>query len=577
VSGLPDSVEGVVAVQIDRLTAQDRRILRIAAVLGVRVDLRVLDAVLAREDIEPDAARRVLTEFLDREGDGWRFRHALVRDTAYEGLPFRQRQSLHTAAGRIIEELAGADPESVSDLLSLHFFHGREYERAWKYARIAGDRARAVHAQVEAAEFYERALAATKELGNADRNDLSVVSESLGEVRYKLGEFNRAAMALRRAKSLAGDDVRRARICYQLSLVADRAGQLVVALGWLTRARRLLAAQPGEAAKRLLAECAAQYGLIRHWQGRDVPAVAALNEAVQLADAAGADDALATALVWLDNCEMTLGVSASGHHAERALAIWRRLGNRPWEEARVLNQLGIRAYFEGRWDRAVDYYQQSKDACDRAGDQFTAAVESGNMAEVLSDQGHYTRAEALLTDAQRVWRAAGAPSFVAFGKSQLGRLAARCGRFDEAFELLNSAREDYVADGEQAEVLETDARLAECLLLQGQFPAALAAADNALARSSTGTSVLPQVPLLQRIRGFALAGMGRSDEALAALDASLVSARARSARHEIGWTLHAIDQVRAAAGAPAASADVAAERAALLDQLGIVAVPAPAC
>jgi class 3 adenylate cyclase/tetratricopeptide (TPR) repeat protein len=573
VSGLPDSVEGVVAVQIDRLASQQRQVLRIASVLGVRVDAPVLHAVLALEGIDPRAAQPVAAQFFDRDGGGWRFRHALVRDTAYEGLPFRQRQSLHRAAGRIVEQLAAADPDTVADLLSLHFFYGREYSAAWRYARIAGDRARAVHAQVEAAELYERAVAAARQLDAADLDNTSAVNEALGEVRYKLGEFDRAAAALRKAKSLARDDLRRARICYQLSLVADRAGRLPVALGWLTRARKVIMARADPGAERLLAECAAQYGLIRHWQGRDPAAVAALNEAVALAESAGADDALATALVWLDNCEMTLGLSASGQHAERALAIWRRFGNRPWEEARALNQLGIRAYFEGRWDVAVDLYGQSKDACERAGDRFTAAVESGNMAEVLSDQGHYPQAQELLRDALRVWRAAAAPSFVAFGKSQLGRLSARCGRFEEAFDLLRSARADYVADGEAAEVLESDARIAECLLLQGDFRSALATADAALNTASTIGSLLPQVPLLQRVRGLALAGTDESDDALVVLDASLASARARTARHEIAWTLQAIEHVRVTAGMAPPSPELIAERAALFDQLGIVAVP----
>ncbi|MGH8889006.1 MAG: AAA family ATPase [Acidothermaceae bacterium] len=571
-SALPDSVEGVMAVQIDRLEPRDRHILRIASVLGVRVDPRVLHEVLDLDGIDVGSAQAVFDEFLDHEGDGLRFRHALARDTAYEGLPFRRRQALHRTAGHVIERLAGEHPETVAGLLSLHFLHGHEYAAAWQYARVAGERARDVHAQAEAAEFFERALVAAKGTAADDHDELAEVAEALADARYKLGEFDRAASAYRQAKTLATDGVPAARLCYKLSLVADRVGQLRVALGWLTKARQLLTAKSDDDTLRMRAECASQYGLIRHWQGRDVDAVAALHEAVVLAEQARADDAVATALVWLDNCEMTLGVSSSGEHAQRALEIWRGRGDRPWEEARVLNQLGIRAYFEGRWDLAVDYYDQSKQACDRAGDQFTAAVESGNMAEVLSDQGHLDEAERLLREAQRVWRAAGAPSFIAFGKSQLGRLAARSSRFDEALQLLNSARDDYVDDGEHGEVLESDTRIAECLLLRGDFDAALTAADAALSVATASAAVLPQVPALQRIRGLALAGAGDHEHALQSLDESLASARDRRARHEIAWTLHALTQTRITAGQGALDDDLRAEQEALFDQLGIVAV-----
>lgn len=583
VSALPDSIEGLMAVQIDRLQPHERRILRIAAVLGARVDPQVLNELLRLEDIEIESVQSVLTEFLEPDGDSLRFRHTLARDAAYEGLPFSRRQLLHGLAGQVIEQLAGDQRDNAADLLSLHFMQARNFERAWRYARVAGDRARDIHAQVAAAEFYERALDAAKRL-ETPKAELAIIAEALADARYKLGEFSRAAIAYRTARSVAANDLDCARLYYKSSLVSDRAGQLGSALRWLTKAQRLLGGTTGALAAptvdrdaiRLLAECRAQYGLIRHWQGRDVAAIAALREAVLLAERTDADDALATALVWLDNCQMTLGGSGNGDDASRALSIWRRIGNRPWEEARTLNQLGIRAYFNGRWDLAVDYYRQSKEACDRAGDQFTAAVELGNMAEVLADQGRLDEAEPLLHDAQRVWRAAVAPSFVAFGKSQLGRLAARSGRFDEALELLQSARDDYVADGEQAELLETDARIAEALLLQGSFAAALAAADEAMARASSGSAVLPQIPLLQRVRGLALAGIGDRNGAQAALEASLVSARERHASHEIAWTLRALNGLRGTSGLEPADAALVAEQAALLEQLGIVTIAEPA-
>jgi predicted ATPase/class 3 adenylate cyclase len=582
VSSLPDTVEGVMAVQIDRLQPRERLVLRIASVLGIRIDERVLREMLEQEGLDPDVVRfGVLTNFLETDADGARFRHTLARDTAYEGLPFSRRQSLHGRAGVVIERLAAGRTDEVADLLSMHYLHARKFDAAWRYARTAGHRAREVHAQVAAAEFYERALDAAKRLPSSRPADLGEIAEALGDTRYKLAEFGQAAVAYRRARDCTVGAADQARLLYKCSLVADRAGQFGSALRWLTKARRALEQSEGDAADRLRAECSAQEGLIRHWQGRDAEAVTALRAAVMLAEKATAEEALATALVWLDNCEMTLGIAGTGEHAHRALEIWRRFGNRPWEEARVLNQLGIRAYFEGRWDLAVKFYGDSKDACDRAGDQFTAAVESANMAEVLSDQGHLEAAEPLLRDAQRVWRAAAAPSFVAFGKSQLGRLAARLRRFDDALEMLNSARDDYQNDGEQAEVVETDARIAECLALRGDFAAALRAADDALAKASAGPGLPPQIPLLQRVRGFALFAEGDASGAFAALDASLSAARERNARHEIAWTLHALSTVRALAGsapvgAELLSGDAAAERVALFEQLGIAAVVEPA-
>ena len=99
VEGLPDSIEGMITADIDRLPNADRRVLRYASVLGMSFDSALLESVMLEEEIEfeRDPWQR-LAKFVDDEGGGsYRFRHALMRDAAYEGLPFRTRRRLHAA------------------------------------------------------------------------------------------------------------------------------------------------------------------------------------------------------------------------------------------------------------------------------------------------------------------------------------------------------------------------------------------------------------------------------------------------------------------------------------------------
>ena len=94
--------------QIDRLTPGDRALLRQAAVLGRSFD----EALLAPTAGPPGrvAGRRHLARlarFLEHDAKGTvRFRHALIRDAAYEGLPYRRRRELH-AQGRRDDRAAG--------------------------------------------------------------------------------------------------------------------------------------------------------------------------------------------------------------------------------------------------------------------------------------------------------------------------------------------------------------------------------------------------------------------------------------------------------------------------------------
>ena len=52
-------------------------------------------------------------------------------------------------------------PEEFSELLSLHYFYAKsDGDRTWRFSRMAGNRAREIYANHEAAAFYQRALIA---------------------------------------------------------------------------------------------------------------------------------------------------------------------------------------------------------------------------------------------------------------------------------------------------------------------------------------------------------------------------------------------------------------------------------
>jgi class 3 adenylate cyclase/tetratricopeptide (TPR) repeat protein len=574
---LPDSVEHIVAARMDRLRPADRRLLRAAAVVGIDVERRVLEALSSRLDtpLDPESLAR-LSEFLEPVGpERFRFRQALVQEAAYEGLPYSRRRVLHGHVADVVVEQAGGRADEHAALLSLHFLRAERYAEAWRYAGLAAERARAVMAHAEAADLYQRAIAAAGHLPSVTP-DVAASSEGLGDMRTRLGEFAAAGAAYAQARRSCRDSgAMLARLHYKSAVALDRMGAYRQALRWLTTGRRLLGELPSDdVTGRLAAEIAVEHATIRHWQGRHRDAVRACQHAIDLAERVGAGDVLADALVWLDVNELMLG-TGDGAPARRALEMWQGMGDRPWHEGRCLNELGIRAYFAGQWDDARRLYRLCEEANERAGDAWAASVARGNAAEILSDQGRLDEAEPLLRDALRVWRASAAPSFIAFGQSALGRLAARAARYDEALGLLTSAREQYVADGETAEVLDTDARLAECHLLRGASESALAAADEAIARAEALPGLAPTVPMLHRLRGLALAAQGEADAAHAALERSLAAARARHADHEVAFTLHAMSSVLIATRARV-PAELRREQADLLAQLGIVTVSEPA-
>ena len=175
------------------------------------------------------------------------------------------------------------------------------------------------------------------------------------------------------------------------------------------------------------------------------------------------------------------------------------------------NNLGARAYFEGRWDEAVRYYDRGRDAWERIGDTINAATGTANTGEILSDQGKLEEAEQHLRKAVRVWQAAGDRASLAFGLSLLGRMLYRRGSFDEALETLEEARSTAEVAGAEADAIEAEVRRGECLLLSGEPERALEVLEAIEERIATEADV-EQVDgsTVFRIRGTAL-GVARRD------------------------------------------------------------------
>jgi class 3 adenylate cyclase len=522
---LPESVEGVIAVEIDQLTPADRSTLRAAAVVGTSFEPGLLAGVLG-EPLDRGGLSRLRAFVIPEAAGTYRFRHALVRDTAYEGLPFARRRQLHGRLAETMERRAGEAAAAEAAALSLHFFHAQRYLPAAYYAQIAGEQAAAAYANPEAAGFLTRALESVKRGPYPALEEEARLVEALGDIRYRLGEFAAATPLYAKARASSRQDpVAVARLCQKTALAVSRTSGYSAALHWTARGRRALAGLTGHDAERQEALLLADRVLFRHRQGRHAEAAAEAAEVVAIAQRCGARDVLARALVLRDGADLARGQYEGEHWAEQALAIWRELGNLTWQ-AHALNQLGIRAYFEGHWDDALDYYRQSADAHERTGNQWNASIAACNVGEILANQGRYAEAEQALRPAERVFRASGALSDTAFAISIIGRALARSGQPLPGLRLLEEARASQLKAGERDEATATEIGIAEALIYAGRPEEALVRAEE-LASTALARPGQPNASALARVRGHALTRLGWIESARQALTESLDAARMR--------------------------------------------------
>ncbi len=576
-TALPRSVEAAIAARIDRLPTADRRILRSAAVLGMDIDVALLAEVLGDEWREPGGDDRPdrlgpLAEFLEPAGpQRYRFAHQLVREVAYEGLPYRRRTVLHGATAAAIERAAAPRADEQAELLSLHCFHGGRYESAWRYARLAARTARDHYANAEAAESYRLALAAAGHFTGLTASELAEVDTALGEVCVELGELRAADVAWRRALGrVRHQPTDAARLQLELARLRDMSGHHRAALSWTARAEATVDGMDGPEVRLIRAQLAVRRARNSYRRGRHADALAFSGRAIKLARRDNNRRTLAEALEYADLCSVELGLTA-GEGAEQALAIYEELGDLG-AQARVRNTLGMLAYHRGAWPEAIDHYAAAERTYQRCGRPGEAATAAANRAEILADQGRLDEARVALDVAMPIWRSVEASAEIAFGEYELGRIAGRQGATGEAMRRFDAARDYFRAVGELTEVIVVDALAAEARWLSGDPAAALALADDALARARALGGVAAATPLLQRVRGATLLALGRHAEAERALRSGLDAARERDAGHEVAFTLTALINGGMAAD-PAEEADWRTELAGLRSGLDIVAGP----
>jgi class 3 adenylate cyclase/tetratricopeptide (TPR) repeat protein len=540
---LPDSLDAVVGAEIDTLPPLARRLLRYSSVLGRSFRRVVLDELLAPEDVELDAAtRQDLSQFIAPEGsERWRFRHAVMHDAAYQGLSFHKRKELHARAGRVIETLAGVDTTAVAEFLALHYSQAGEHHSAWRYGVIAGDKARQAFANAEAAAHYRRALDSARRHSGATNDERAAVWKSLGDVQQQASEYEAARASFETAMRLVGttNPDERADLLLRRARAKMRMGRYSAALADITRGERTMTSGV-EGAAATAARLESFRAVIRVTQEKYDKAIAAGHRAERIARETEESEALARAYTALDWAYYMSGQAQQAVYGGEALEIYQRLGQ-PDKVSEVMINQGAWAYYEGRWDDAVEWYERAKAESRRSGNDIAAVGAAMNIAELRIGQSRFDDAEPDVMEAIRTFRAAGDPYGSLFAEMQLGRLMAGRGQTAEAVEAFDRLAHKAIALGQLGAALEAVTHKANALTASGRPDVALS--ELAQAEIAAG----PEASLLKasvaRARAEAYAALGQTADAAHHITAGLESARANDLAYDEVLLLDLRDQV----------------------------------
>jgi adenylate cyclase len=258
---VPLTIQGLLLSRLDRLPVTARRLIQDAAVIGPAFERELLQKVSGNPETDDALELLVAAELLAEDPQGlsgagtlpvsarrYRFTHALVQEVVYQNLLVRRRAELHTRVGQALEALHSIRPKrlEVLEALGHHWSLSTDKLRGARYLIAAGDWARDIYANVDAARHYERALGTMNECGACDAERLAV-RERLGDL---LGPTGQPQAALEHYKAvLAGyerldDRYAQVRVSRKMGILYCAAGERERALGCFEAGLNLLHGGP---------------------------------------------------------------------------------------------------------------------------------------------------------------------------------------------------------------------------------------------------------------------------------------------------------------------------------------------
>jgi tetratricopeptide (TPR) repeat protein len=424
---------------------------------------------------------------------------------------------------------------------------------------MAGDRAREIYANHEAAAFYERALQSAARLDWVEPGERVEVLTRRAAVLYEAGRFDEAILGLREATRLSRDDpVVRAGLRQPLARAYQKLGRFSQGLRETAIGLGVVASLDAPEAKQARARLRALRAGILSDLLRPKMTLQVGLQAVAEAEESGELDALARAYTYIDEAYQTLGLRDMAIHEPLALEIFEELEDLAGISLIAIN-LGVQAYADGDWDKAVAFYTRAQEVSRRSGNDHAAGAAAANLGEVLISRGRLEEAEIVLNEARRVLRAQKDVLFALFAETQLGRLAMERRELDAAVSTLTRVIDEAIESGQPFIAVDASVHLADAHVRRGDPHTALRVIDRG--RDMAGEdAALYEVPL-DRVQAAALLALGRSEEAAERADAALESARVQRLGYEEALLL----LITAAARGSESDAEQASR---ILDELG---------
>jgi tetratricopeptide (TPR) repeat protein len=488
---VPPSISALLGARLDRLPGSERAVIERGSVVGP-VFYQGAVVALSPEPLRaevPASLSSLTIKHLVRPHhselagqEAFRFQHALIRDTAYQGLLKRTRIELHEALAQWMEEASG----SITEYEEIRGYH------------------------LEQAYRYRKELGPIDEAGRAVAHRAAQLLSAAGQRAFARGDMPAAANLMDRASSLLPEDDP-----IRLTLLPDL-GEALMYLGEFTKAREMVGeairfgASQGD--RRLEMDATIVDYLVNSSveEGAWVESVLkGCAQAIEVLDEAEDHGALARAWRLFGWIQGTVGHYGSGEVAlGQAIKHARLAGDRRQEMRSLSLYAGCALYGPTPVAEAI---RRSEELLAQAtGDQRSEALIRLYLSQLHAMLGSYDVARDLYRQSRTTLHDLGERILAAFTASNSARVEMLAEDPETAERELRRDFEDLNRMGEKYFLSTIAGLLAHAVYLQGRYEEA-----EQLSRVSEESSEddVESQSLWRRARSKAIAQLGQVSEA----------------------------------------------------------------
>ena len=512
---IPSTLHDSLIARLDHL-APVKEMAQTGAVIGREFSYRLLAAVSDSSGAELERAldQLIESELVFRRGSPpdatYVFKHALVRDAAYESLLISNRQAIH---GRIFDALEQNFPQLVDadpELLAQHATHAGLVSKAVDYWLRAGKRAASQSANTEAVSHLRNGLELLARLAEGDERDRQELSYliSLGPALMATVGWDAEEVdeTYSRARRLAAKTAQPAILfpsIWGLWLVAHAGGAAERARERLKELVDLAVAEDDET---MLLQA-------RHAGGSNMCTDGMLHEALQ-------------------QVEEGVTLYRRGDHSDQAL---RYGGHDPCVCAQSLGALT--QLMLGHFHAAESYSQDAMKLAETVEHQPSVAHAYLYRAELCHLRGEPQEAGERARTVLEIAEPYGLAHYAAWARIHIGWSRARQGEIEAGMEDVERGIENLKEVGIRYHLAQRFAVWAETLAVKGAIEEAVRAADECMtAVTETGERWFEAEALRLKARMALLADADGLDAVASLLERAVAVADAQDAKF---WKLRA--------------------------------------